>query len=205
MNTLLFFILCGYLSGNILFAQVAAKLMNKEEILKKSRDQNPGAANAFQYGGFWCGLITLWGDLLKGILPVHFFLNYGGELTTFPLATALVIAAPVTGHGFLVFFKFKGGKGIAVSFGCLLGLYPDWRPVIIFASLFLIFSSVLRVTPHFHRTIVTYLSALVSIFWQQADAGAALGFLFITIIVCLRMRMSKEERVEMKVKVLWRH
>lgn len=205
METVLFFTLCGYLSGSILFAQVAAKLMNKREMLQKSRDQNPGTANAFQYGGFWCGLMTLCGDLLKGFLPVYLFFQYGGGLSAFPLGAALVIAAPVIGHGFPLFFQFKGGKGIAVTFGSLMGLYPAWGPVIIFVALFLFFSLVLRVTPHFHRTIITYLTALVYLFWQQTDMGVVLGFLLITMTVCLRMHMSKEERVEMKVRLLWMH
>lgn len=205
MGTALFFILCGYLSGSILFAQAAVKLMKKGDILQNSRDRNPGTANAFQYGGFWCGLITLCGDLMKGFLPVSVFFRYGGGLTASSLAAALVIAAPVIGHAFPLFFKFRGGKGIAVTFGCLLGLYPAWVPVIVFAAFFLLFSLVLRVTPHFHRTIVTYLSALAWLFWQQADFGVVLGFLIITMMVCLRMHMSKEERVEMKVRLLWMH
>ena len=84
-------------------------------------------------------------------------------------------------------------------------MYPAWGPVILFAALFLFFSLVLRVTPHFYRTIITYLSALVCLFWQQADMGVVLGFLLITMTVCLRMHMSKEERVEMKVRLLWMH
>ena len=53
------FIVMGYLCGSVLFARICAKLFNKPEILLESKDRNPGAANAFQYGGFLCGILTL--------------------------------------------------------------------------------------------------------------------------------------------------
>ena len=59
-------ILLGYLSGSILFARVSMALLHKGYILTASKDGNPGTANAFRYGGFLCGTLTLSGDLLKG-------------------------------------------------------------------------------------------------------------------------------------------
>ena len=67
------YILLGYLSGSVLYARIAAKVFHKPQLLQCSPDQNPGAANAFQYGGFWCGVFTLSGDLLKGFLPVFLY------------------------------------------------------------------------------------------------------------------------------------
>ena len=52
------FIVMGYLCGSVLFARICAKLFNKPAILLESKDKNPGAANAFQYGGFLCGILT---------------------------------------------------------------------------------------------------------------------------------------------------
>ena len=57
------FILLGYLSGSVLYARVFARLFGKEEMIENSRDRNPGTANAFMYGGFWCGLLTLICDI----------------------------------------------------------------------------------------------------------------------------------------------
>ena len=68
------FAVLGYLSGSVLYARVFARLFRKENMLEQSRDQNPGTANAFLYGGFWCGTLTLVFDLLKGFLPVYLFL-----------------------------------------------------------------------------------------------------------------------------------
>ena len=75
MNLAVVYSLIGYLSGSILYADVFAKLF-KKDIYKDSRDKNPGTANAFQFGGFRCGLCTLICELLKGFLPVYCYVNY---------------------------------------------------------------------------------------------------------------------------------
>ena len=72
------FAVLGYLSGSVLYARVFARLFGNRDILSHSRDQNPGTANAFMYGGFMCGLCTLVFDLLKGFLPVYLFVKSGG-------------------------------------------------------------------------------------------------------------------------------
>lgn len=81
MTTVLLFIIFGYLFGSILFARVTAKVFHKPTILLDSKDGNPGTANAFKYGGFGCGSITLFGDLLKGAIPVYLYQKSGGNFT----------------------------------------------------------------------------------------------------------------------------
>ena len=124
MRKFLMYILGGYAAGSVLFARLSAALLNRPAVLRDSPDGNPGTANAFQYGGFLCGLITLLGDVAKGFLPVYLYLRAGGNFQAAPLLSALVLAAPVWGHAFPILFRFHGGKGIAVTFGCLLGLRP---------------------------------------------------------------------------------
>jgi len=199
------YIILGYLSGSVLYARVFAGIFGKEGMIEHSRDQNPGTANAFMYGGFWCGLLTLAGDLLKGFLPVFLFVQ--NRLPEFPSVfwSALVIAAPVAGHAFPVFYEFRGGKGIAVTFGCLLGLYPFWKPLAALGLFFLFFSVVLRVTPHFHRTLAAYLCALALVLWMGEGEAVKAGFFLITLVVCTRMMLSREQKQEMEVKLLWMH
>lgn len=194
--------LFGYLSGSVLYARVSAALFHKNNMLEESEDQNPGTANAFRYGGFACGLLTLAGDLLKGFLPVFLCARGVPDFTAQP-RFALVIAAPVLGHAFPAFHASKGGKGIAVSFGCLLGLLPEWRPVAILAACFLFFSLILIVTPNFHRTFVTYLSAVAAMVFLRDIPACSLGFVLICGIVCLRLHLSKETRELMEVRPVW--
>ena len=192
----------GYLSGSILFARLAARLFGKADILEKSPDGNPGAANAFTYGGFWCGLFVLLGDLGKGFLPVWLWFR-SGHAAPSPLWAALVLAAPVVGHGFPIFHHFRGGKGIAATFGCLLGLMPRWVPAVTLALCFLFFSLILRITPHFYRTVATYLSAALALALCRVKAWVLLGFCLMSAVVLLRLHKSGEERERPEVKLLW--
>lgn len=203
MLTPLLFILGGYLCGSVLFARLAADLFGKTAILSESKDANPGAANAFQYGGFWCGALVLCGDLAKGFLPVRLCLAYAGVFDRAPLLLALALAAPVVGHAFPLFYRFHGGKGIAVTFGCLLGLWPMWEPVVCFALVFIFFSLILRVSPHFYRTVVTYLLTLALLVLRCPPVTWG-SFLLMSCPVLLRFHLSKEVREPMVVNVLWK-
>lgn len=88
-------------------------------------------------GGFLCGTLTLLGDLAKGFLPVFCCVWTTSRLGIYMTAgLALVMTAPVIGHAFPVYHRFQGGKGIAVSFGSLLGLFPDLRPALVLAAFF---------------------------------------------------------------------
>lgn len=203
MTTALLFTLAGYLCGGVLFARLAADLFGKAAILTGSRDGNPGAANAFTYGGFWCGVLVLCGDLIKGVLPVRLYLK-STAASHAPLLLALVLAAPVIGHAFPLFYRFQGGKGIAVSFGCLLGLVPNWRPALTLALTFIFFSLVIRIHPHSYRTAVTYLCAAIGMALGRVEPGVFWGFCLMTAVVLLRLSLSKETRHKPEVKLLWR-
>ena len=67
------YIVLGYLSGSILYARIFGFLLEKGDITADTPDGNPGAFNAFHNGGFWCGMLTLCFDMLKGALPVMLF------------------------------------------------------------------------------------------------------------------------------------
>ncbi|MCD8376070.1 MAG: glycerol-3-phosphate acyltransferase [Oscillospiraceae bacterium] len=200
MKTLAF-ILAGYLSGSILFARVMGKLLKKESIAEQSRDKNPGTANAFLYGGFWCGVLTLCGDMAKGFFPVFLYMRQEGSADGIGLI--FVLAAPVIGHIVPLFFSFRGGKGIATTFGCLLGLLPEYRPVAVLVLTFLFFSVVLRVTPHYYRTAWTYLLSLVLLALSGSGITVTAGFGVIVLAVMLRLGASGEEKESLKVSLLW--
>lgn len=204
MSVTLLYLVAGYLSGSVLFARLAAFCFGKEDILRASDDGNPGTANAFRYGGFWCGTLVLLGDLGKGMLPVFLYCHLALGLARGPVSLALVLAAPVVGHAFPIWHRFQGGKGIATSFGVLLGLLPMWQPVVLFALVFVFFSVALKIDPHFYRTIVTYLVTLVTLFLRYG-AGIWGGFSLMTGTVLLRLHLSKEQRGRLAVKLLWMH
>lgn len=196
------YILLGYLSGSLLWAKLFGSLFAKEDITAVSPDGNPGASNAFRYGGFWCGCFTLCFDMLKGFLPVMLYCRSAAALSS--LGLSLVMAAPVIGHAHSVFHGFQGGKGIAVSFGCLLGLAPDLRPALILAAVFLIFSVVIKISPHYYRTLAAYIAAIPIMFIVIRVGSVRMGFLLIAETVILKLLGSKEEKEKPEVKIGWK-
>lgn len=194
----------GYLGGSILFARVFAALLHRGDILSHSADGNPGTANAFVYGGFWCGVLTLCGDLLKGFLPVYLYLR-GAGTDSCGIELVFIMAAPVIGHIFPVFYGFQGGKGIAVSFGSLLGLAPDLYPALVLAAAFLFFSLVIRVTPHYSRTIWAYRSAAVCMALLIRNLYIAAAFGAMAFAIDRKLQSSDEKKERCQVKMLWKH
>lgn len=202
MIDIMLYVLIGYVSGSLLWAKFFGRLFMKEDITAVSDDGNPGAFNAFQCGGFWCGCCTLCLDMLKGFLPVMLFRLSRPDYP--PFALALVLAAPVAGHAFSVFYAFRGGKGIAVSFGCLLGLAPDLRPALILAGTFIVFSEVIKISPHYYRTLAAYIAAVPLVFRMARTWPVWAGFLLIAQIVILKLLSSKEEKGKFEVKIGWK-
>lgn len=200
MQREIFFIVFGYLSGSVLYAPLLARLIKHTDIRAVSRDRNPGVANAFTYGGWFCGTISLLCELMKGFLPVWLYLQGRPDPTIF---LSLIIAAPVVGHIFPLFHHFHGGKGIAVSFGCLLGLYPFMTPVLMLAAIFLFFSLVVVVSPHYYRTLATYgVLILISPIWIKTTF-IRLGAQLISGCILIRLMFSEEKKERGSVRFLW--
>ena len=107
----------GYLIGSV----SAAILVCKVAGLPDPRTQgsgNPGATNVLRVGGKGPAAITLLGDAAKGLIPVLAAMLIGIP----PLWVGLTALAAVLGHLFPVFFQFRGGKGVATSFGAIFGI-----------------------------------------------------------------------------------
>ena len=200
------YILCGYLCGSVLFARVFGRLLCHKDVAAESDDQNPGTSNAFKYGGFLCGVLTLVCDLAKGILPVHMYIK-GLDDDGYGLAVALVMAAPVIGHILPVFFRFKGGKAIAVFFGVLLGLFPVFMmPGLILAAAFIFFSVVIKISPHYYRTIAAYGAAVLGVFvFGSCPFAVSVGFLLSAVTITVKLLRSTEEKEALEVKAAWKH
>ena len=197
IRTFLFFAF-GYFSGSILFARVYGTLFNKD-IIGTSKDKNPGTANAFMHGGMLCGILTLIGDILKGFLPVFLFLKVSGGAVGFGIA--LVLAAPVLGHNYSVFYRFEGGKGIATSFGCLLGLFPQLVPALILAVCYITLSVIVRISPHYYRTLAAYSASAAIGLFLIPEAGIRTGMAIISVLIIIKHLASKEEKSKFSVSV----
>lgn len=110
-------ILISYLIGSISSAIIICKLCGLPDP-RTEGSRNPGATNVLRIGGKKAAVATLFGDLLKGLLPVLF-----AQYLQFDAQTIACIAfAAFLGHLFPIYFRFAGGKGVATSLGCIIGL-----------------------------------------------------------------------------------
>jgi glycerol-3-phosphate acyltransferase PlsY len=109
----------SYLIGSISSAIIVCRLMGLDDP-RNQGSGNPGATNVMRIGGKKAAAITLFGDALKGLLPVLIGKGLGVDAS---LLSVIVFAA-FLGHLYPVFFAFKGGKGVATTFGLSLGV--DW-------------------------------------------------------------------------------
>ncbi len=107
----------GYLLGSVSSAVIVCKLSGLPDP-RTTGSHNPGATNVLRVGGKKAAMVTLLGDMLKGLLPVV-AANLIGADSLIVAATGL---AAFLGHLFPVFFGFQGGKGVATALGVMLGM-----------------------------------------------------------------------------------
>jgi len=110
-------VIVAYLFGSISTAIIVCKLMKLPDP-RSEGSHNPGATNVLKIGGEKAAAFTLFGDFLKGLVPVLISVYFGAD----ELTLALVAVAAFFGHLYPLFFNFKGGKGVATAFGVILGL-----------------------------------------------------------------------------------
>lgn len=119
----LFVAVLAYLIGSVSFAVIVSALMGLADP-RSYGSGNPGATNVLRSGNKKAAILTLIGDALKGWLAVWLVANFGAGFGLGNHAIALAAIAVFVGHLFPVFFRFKGGKGVATAAGVLLAIHP---------------------------------------------------------------------------------
>jgi len=109
----------AYLLGSIPTGVILAKAFSNVDP-RTQGSKNIGATNIYRTAGKKLGVITLLGDILKGLIPV---VIARGALESHFWVGAVALAA-FLGHLYPIFLKFKGGKGIATGLGAFLALAP---------------------------------------------------------------------------------
>jgi acyl phosphate:glycerol-3-phosphate acyltransferase len=125
--------LFAYLLGAIPFAYLLG-LGIKGIDIRKSGSCNTGATNLMRLAGRPLGIIALCLDILKGAASVTVLADTFFSPSVLPdlyVYKVLLGVCAVTGHTWPVYLKFKGGKGVAVTIGVLIGL----APIVIVSSL----------------------------------------------------------------------
>lgn len=192
------FIVAAYLIGSISTAIVVCKIMGLPDP-RSEGSGNPGATNVLRVGGKKAAAITLFGDMLKGFVPVFvasFFIDSNVAADSFfklsAVAFALIGFAAFLGHLYPIFFGFKGGKGVATMLGVLFGFH--WMVGLATALTWLLMAKVFKISS---------LSALVA---------TLLAPLYIYLILALYLKQTNEQVIPLVIAtaaitaiLFWRH
>ena len=128
--TIMFWTLVGFLSGSVPYSLLLGRWLAHADI-RRYGDGNPGASNAAKAGGWRVAAPALLLDYLKGAVPVGLAHLHAG-LTGWGLLP--VALAPVLGHAFSPWLRFRGGKAVTVTFGIWTGLTLWEGPTVLGAA-----------------------------------------------------------------------
>lgn len=126
MATYIIIAVIAYLIGSINFSIILSKRMAGFDIREKGSG-NAGTTNMLRSVGKKAAVITLICDILKGVVSILIAVLVGKIIKNLDNALLVQLAGifVIIGHTFPVFFKFKGGKGIATALGVLLMI--NWQ------------------------------------------------------------------------------
>ena len=171
----------AYLLGSISSAIVVCRVMRLPDP-RTQGSNNPGATNVLRIGGKKAAAITLVGDSLKGLIPMLVAHSLGsGE--TLLAATGL---AAFLGHLYPVFFRFRGGKGVATALGVQFGI--TWPFGVCVAALWLFVAYVMKTSSLSALVSMALAPAILWFFWQSPVLVATQ--LLISVILFWRHRSN---------------
>jgi glycerol-3-phosphate acyltransferase PlsY len=116
-------IVVAYLIGSLSFAVIFSRMMGLSDP-RTYGSGNPGATNVLRSGNKAAAVLTLVFDALKGFVPAFGVLAFGERFGLGQTTAAWVGLAAFLGHVWPVFFRFKGGKGVATAAGVMMALNP---------------------------------------------------------------------------------
>ena len=190
---MLYFLIGSYLLGSISSAIIICKICN----LPDPRTQgsgNPGATNVLRIGGKKVAAFVLIFDGLKGAIPVMLAHYFG--LNLFELT--IILLSAFLGHVFPIYYRFKGGKGVATYLGGLIGL--NFFVGLTFSVIWLIVAKVMKVSSIAALT-ATLLSPIYFYFITTHNIRATMVIFLINLFIYfthrenIRRIMNGEEGV----------
>jgi glycerol-3-phosphate acyltransferase PlsY len=184
----------GYLLGSIPFGLILTKLAGTPD-LRSIGSGNIGATNVLRTGRKGLAAATLLLDALKGTAAVIIADSIGG-----PEAAMLAGLGAFLGHLLPVWLKFRGGKGVAVYIGILIGLF--WQAAVLFCAIWLIIAFLTR-----YSSLAALVASLVTPVFLLLLGQSALGLLFAVLTLLLlymhraniqRLRAGTEGKIGQK-------
>ena len=174
----LLIILFAYLVGSVSSGIIVSQIFNLPDP-RTIGSKNPGATNVMRSGNKKAAIFTLLGDLLKAILVLAIAEYLGFN----DLIIVCVALAVLIGHIYPIFYKFRGGKGVATAIGILIAL--NFKLALIVASIWLLVFGIWRYSSL--AAIVAAISApIVAIFILRDQSLYCIAFTLITIIILIK-------------------
>jgi glycerol-3-phosphate acyltransferase PlsY len=175
-------IIAAYLLGSIAFGILVSRLFGLPDP-RTVGSGNPGATNVLRSGKKLAAALTLIGDAFKGWFPVWIAMQSEDLMWV----TSAVAIAVFIGHLYPIFYKFKGGKGVATALGVVLAISPMLALllVLVWVVVFLLtkYSSL--------AAIISALALPIYVWsWLEAYQDYELVFIFISAMLIWRHRSN---------------
>ena len=166
--------LAAYLLGSVSSAILISRLLGLPDP-RTEGSRNPGATNVLRLGSKSGAVLTLAGDIAKGVLPelaARWILDE-------PVLLTLAALGAFLGHLFPVYFRFEGGKGVATALGVLAAI--DWQLALILIATWLVVAAVFRYSSL--AALVTAAAAPIYLFWLTGEpVFVALGVVLAALL-----------------------
>jgi glycerol-3-phosphate acyltransferase PlsY len=191
----------GYMIGNFATSFFVGKATRNIDI-RHHGSGNAGATNTFRVLGFTAGIIVFVGDVLKGIAAVLIGRWIAGDI-----GAVIAGGSAVIGHDWPVVLGFKGGKGIATSFGCLIILFPKIALILFIVAILIIIISRYVSLASISASIGFPIAVLFFQEYRSRWEYVALSIVLSIIALCrhkaniLRLLEGRENKISLKTKV----
>lgn len=188
----------AYLIGSINFSIILSKRMAGFDIREKGSG-NAGTTNMLRAVGKKAAVITLICDILKGVVSILIAVLAGKIVKNLDNALLVQLAGifVIIGHTFPVFFKFKGGKGIATALGVLLMI--NWQIgliCLIFALVLMALTKMVSVGSIAAAILFPILVAFIDQNYIVPTSNSNWSYLVFSIIVSLLVIFNHRANVQ---------
>ncbi|MDR2527731.1 MAG: glycerol-3-phosphate 1-O-acyltransferase PlsY [Synergistaceae bacterium] len=182
MRNAILWMIVSYFIGSIPTGYIAARLLKGMDI-REVGSGGIGATNVRRVlGQGWAVFVSV-ADMLKGALPL---LLAGASTSTAPWFLSLAGVAAVMGHNYPVWLKFKGGKGVATTYGVVFFLWP-YRSFAVTLLSGAIWYAVMTTSRYVSLASMISLLALPMFFWMlSAPFAFVLAALFLAVMAVSR-------------------
>ncbi len=187
----------AYLIGSLSFAVIVSKAYGMDDP-RTYGSGNPGATNVLRSGKKKAAALTLLGDALKGFVAVWLARWLATEVSMTQATVGICAVAVLVGHMWPIFFRFKGGKGVATALGALLAL--SWPTALVCAIVWLVMAFGFKVSS-LAALVATVISPIVAYFfmpypsWVWATAVIAVLVLYRHKSNIINLISGKESKI----------